>query len=304
MFKKIFIMIMSCVLLIGCGSSAEPESGLFIEESLASNIAMDSAPMMDMASISMKSGAGSNSVMPDMQFPNRKIIKSGRVSIETLEFDNSINYIFEEVEQLGGFIELYEVDGSGEQYKDYDSSYSNAARYATVKARIPENMFTQFINTTEKYGMVVYKSIESEDITDQYVDTELRIETLTIQQERLTELLEKSGTLTEIFEIEKELANVLYELESFQGTLNQYDSLVDFATVTIYIDEVYKYEEQLPVPKTFSERISVAFSDMIDKFIENTQNAVVLLIYGIPLIVIAVLILVIIKIIIKSKKNK
>ncbi|OON98008.1 MAG: hypothetical protein ATN32_05010 [Candidatus Epulonipiscium fishelsonii] len=302
MLKQIFIIIMTCVLLIGCSSTPE-ENMMYMEAEAVPSMAMDTMVESVMSSGgSMKKSSGSNGAIPDMQFPNRKIIKNGRVRIETLEFDKSIDYIFEEVERLGGFVELYEVNGNGQEVL-YNSNYDEA-RYATISARIPESMFTEFINSAESYGMVVYKSIETEDITDQYVDTELRIETLTIQQERLTELLEKSGTLTEIFEIEKELADVIYELESFQGTLNEYDSLVDFSTVRIYIDEVYKYEEQLPVPITFIEKISDAFSQMIDSFVENVQNSVVAIIYYMPVIVIFILIFIITKKIIKKIREK
>lgn len=210
---------------------------------------------------------------------NRKIIKTGEIGIETKNFENTINSIFERVKELGGFIESSYIEGNS--YNDHLSR-----RSGEIKVRIPDKVFDQFINKADAFGNVINRSMQGEDITDAYVDTVARLKSLTVQRERLMKLLEKSGALEELFAIEKELANVNYQIEQFQGTLNKYDSLIDYATVQVRIEEVIDYQNT-KTATTFRERIAREFQDSL-KGVKNLGEKLVLLLVGMAPFVVVV----------------
>jgi len=290
--KKI-ILLMAIFLLVGC-SSANEDYKVALPESME---------IMEMGEMSAGGGYAkmadsaprANSAMPDIAMPNRKMIKNGNMNIETTAFDESIDVIFTKIEELGGFIESYSVYGKGDTFNP---------RSAYMQVRIPEEEFNNFIDDTADFGVATSKSIDVQDITDQYVDTELRIKSLETQRDRLLELLKEAGTLTELFEIEKELNNVIYELELAQGSLNKYDSLLDFSTIDITVREVYEYVDAHPEPVTFMDRIIQAFKDSFKNLFAVIQSAIVAFVLYLPFIaIIAIIIIILIKVF-RVKKRK
>jgi len=76
-------------------------------------------------------------------------------------------------------------------------------------------------------------------------------------------LLQKSGSLTDIIALEKALADVNYQIEQYTGTLRQYDSLINYSTVSIQLNEVVKPTELEKTPVTLGEKISKQFRDSL-----------------------------------------
>ena len=57
------------------------------------------------------------------------------------------------------------------------------------------------------------------------------MESLSLQEERLLDILEKAEKLTDVLELEQELADVRYQIETLTTTLNRYDQLISYSTV-------------------------------------------------------------------------
>ncbi|MGB9887774.1 MAG: DUF4349 domain-containing protein [Moorellales bacterium] len=80
-------------------------------------------------------------------------------------------------------------------------------------------------------GEVKTQRVYSEDVTEDYIDLEARVKTLTAQKERLTELLERARTVEDILKVEKKLERVRAERESLSGKLNYLRHRVTYARV-------------------------------------------------------------------------
>lgn len=185
---------------------------------------------------------------------NRKIIKASDINLNTKNFDNTISSINNEVSKLNGYIESSNVDGS----KDFDSN-THTAKFSI---KIPKDNFDTFIESIGDYGQIINKSISGKDVTDEYFDTEAHLKSLQVQESRMLELLKTSSDLKTILDIEKELANVRYQIETLTGTLKKYDNLVDYSTVTINVQEVKNYTKTKAslwgnITKTFASSINI-----------------------------------------------
>ena len=78
--------------------------------------------------------------------------------------------------------------------------------------------------------------------------------------ERLQNLLAQAENMEDIITIESAISDTELEIERLTGTLRQYDSLVDYSTVYITLQEVYQLSDVEEPATSFGSRISAAFA--------------------------------------------
>ncbi len=171
---------------------------------------------------------------------SRKLIRNMDLNIETTDFDNLLSTIGESVSALGGYIEQSSVSGN--------SMYSNRDynRHASLTARIPADQLDSFVFEVSEQGNVINRSENVRDVTLKYSDIESHKKSLTIEQERLWELLEKAESVDAIIALESRLSEIRYQLESYESQLRTYDNQVDYSTVNLFIDEVKVFTPTSP----------------------------------------------------------
>ncbi len=223
---------------------------------------------------------------------SQKLIRTYNFSYETLEFENSVAFVSEKVAEYGGYIESSET-------------YGSSSRTANFTIRIPEKQANAFLNEAGEIGEVIYKSESARDITLDYYDITARLETLRTQHDRLIELLESAATLEDIVQLESELANVEYEINSYQSQLRVYDNLVDY--VTIYIDITEVTQIQVVEEDNFFTEIKKGLSRNTAEVIDAVLDMIIMIISAIPYLIllgIAALIVWLIVLLVNKKSKK
>lgn len=234
------------------------------------------------AALETADGAAADTNSTDSVLAEQKIILYLDYEIETLEFEKSVTALESLCTQLGGYIQ--------DSYRSGDSINYDNLHHASYTLRVPSNRLDDFKLGAEAIGTVTSISTSSENITEKYYDIESRLKSLRTQEERLLALMEKSETLTDVIELEQALAEVTYEIESLTGSLRRYDSLVNYSTITVYLNEVVKYSEPVEVPRTLWDRMGSRFMSTIDGMIEFGEDLLVLIVGLSPvLILLAVL---------------
>ena len=141
-------------------------------------------------------------------------------------------------------------------------SYTRDRRWSRMTVRIPAEQLAGFLAHVGENANVLSTSEQTQDVTLQYADTEAKITALKTEQTRLLELLAGANNLSEILEIEARLSDVTYELERFESQKRSYDNHIDYATVTLHIQEV---QVLTPVEEpTVWKRISDGFREALD----------------------------------------
>ena len=75
-------------------------------------------------------------------------------------------------------------------------------------------------------------------MTKAYFDTDARLKNARVMEQRLIDMLKtKTGKVSDLLQVEKELGRVREDIEKMQGELKYWDSQVQFATVTISLAE-------------------------------------------------------------------
>lgn len=250
-------------------SASEPESGL--EDSAAQSV------------LSENSG--------------RKIIYSSWAKVQTTEYDKTISALKSLCAKHGAYFEL--SDSYGNTIKGDSSRYSN------FTIRIPVGNYSLFLSEIDGIGTIVSSGENNRDVTDSYYDTEARLASAELREERVLVLLENAGSLDDILALERELSDIRYEIESLTGSLRKYDSLISYATYTLTVNEVVKYTDPVVTPKTFGEELGQSFKSGWKNFVSFWQTFILFLSYNIfNLITVLIIAAVIITIILVKRKSK
>jgi len=118
--------------------------------------------------------------------------------------------------------------------------YIVSAGNTRVVFRIPSDKFESVIKDLEKTKSVTSKNIYSEDVTESYRDTELRLDSKIKARDRYLDLLKRAENVTAAVAVEKELERLNGEIESMKGRLKQLSHLARYSTITVSIEEETK----------------------------------------------------------------
>ena len=198
------------------------------------------------------------------QKENVKLIRNAYLQFETQDLDVSIT----DLEKV-----LAEYNGYTEDSETY--SGTNSYRTATYTVRIPSTKYEDFLKAmtgANEIGQLIRKTENTENVGDQYYDSESRLNTAKIKLERLQELLKKADKMSDILMLEESIAEVESEIESYSGTLKRYDGLIDYATFQIQLNEVVTYTPT--EERGFGTKIADAFKESIENLKTNIQNLI------------------------------
>ena len=300
------VVFLACTLLAGCSSkSAAPneEGDYYSQAEMAGEApAYDEDTGKDGTATNESGGAGSsidyeNSILqPDVA---RKIVYTGNIQAQTTNFDEDYNAILAKLNEFGGYVQSSSVSGTKpEQWQD-------SGRNAQITLRVPSGKFDEFMKFLGNMGETLSSSVSGQDISLQYFDIETRLETLRTREDRLQVLLEQAATMEDIIELEQALSDVSYEIQSLEMNLRDYDSLIDFSTVTIYLTEVNVIDRVTPGEKTLGERISSGFYSVLNFLADFGEGLLVFLIAGSPILIpLGLIIWLIIWLVRRSKRNR
>ena len=195
--------------------------------------------------------AASDASKPKSEDTSQKLIKTVSMTVETKNFDSVYDTLEKRVEELGGYIENSEISGTGSEYNN---------RWASLTIRVPSDQLEAFLETASENTNVTYQSENTQDVTLSYVDLKSHIESLRIEQESLTKMLEKATDLDDIFSIQSELTEVRYQIESYESQLRVMENQVSYSTVNLDITEVER-ETKIVEEKSFWEEARAGFAD-------------------------------------------
>ena len=164
---------------------------------------------------------------PAPEVANRKLIRNATIELEIISFDDAVQ----------------KITAFAKEERDYVATTSSE-KQANGKLRgqvvvkvLPENL-DRFLQKIRKLGELKNQTLGTEDVTKAYFDTDARLKNAHVMEQRLIDMLKtKTGKVSDLLQVEKELARVREEIEKMQGELKYWDSQVQFATVTISLAE-------------------------------------------------------------------
>ncbi|PYL25154.1 MAG: hypothetical protein DMF37_05835 [Verrucomicrobia bacterium] len=162
-----------------------------------------------------------------MATANRKLIRNGEVELEIVSFDDAVQKITAVANEERGYIAT----------TSSEKQANGKLKGEIVVKVLPENL-DHFLQKVRGIGELKNQMLGTEDVTKAYFDTDARLKNARVMEQRLIDMLKtKTGKVSDLLQVEKELGRVREEIEKMQGELKYWDSQVQFATVTISMSE-------------------------------------------------------------------
>lgn len=157
---------------------------------------------------------------PKLVVKNRKIISNAYLDMVSKETEILVKSITDLAEKYEGYVQ---------------ESGTNRCII-----RVKSERFEEVIQEIEKLGKVKRKSTSGEDVTDAYLDLEIRLENAEKARKRYLELLQKAQNVEETLKVEKELERLNEVIDLLKGKMKRMEHLSDFATITVDVREKTK----------------------------------------------------------------
>ena len=292
--KKRFYSIMtaaalSVAMLTGCGAA---DKGSAASSTASYDMAVESAAEYAAGAVVAEENGTIQSSLSPQTGTDRKIVYTASMRMESTRFDDARAALLAAVEDCGGYLESTDQSGSAKE----------GSRWVYYTVRVPAVKYTAFLEQAGQAGSVLNLNESAQDITLEYVDVQARLESLESKKARLEALADKAETTADLLEIENQLTEVQYQLESYTRQMKVMDNQVDYCTVDISLREVATLT---PTGVSFGERIADAFTGGWTAFAAFMQDAVVAIIYNLPLLIIfGILAAVLVPVLRKRRQNK
>lgn len=287
---SLFMVLLVSVTSVGCGAEKGAYDAGLKEESMT--VGKENGTATDDVMLDVESTGSTGNVQE-----NRKIIENMELSVETKEFSKLLASVEEQISQMGGYIENSNIYG-----REIDSEEN---RSAELVVRIPAEKSKDFSGYIAENSVVVHRSVNTEDVTLEYVDMESRVAALRAEKDALEKLLKNAEKVEDIISVRSQLTEVIYEIESYESQLRTYDNLVSYATVTIWIEEVERTTvvEKQNAWQQIGTNLKNNFANMWDGVVAVFVFVISAIPYLIPFGVIAGIILLFIRLWDKKKQK-
>lgn len=207
------LLLILLVLAAGCGANSSSE--LYQSGRSPNEVLYDSAPAEspEYGSLGYSSGM------------ERKTSQNADLRMKIQDVTAGVEQITALSIQQGGYVVNSHV------YRDDDRVSAQLA------IKVPHANLQPVIDTIAGLGEVTDKVITSQDVTEEYYDSQARLKVLQAKEQRLLGLMDKAANITEIISVENELTKTRSEIEVLTGRLQYLSNITDFSQINISLTQ-------------------------------------------------------------------
>ncbi len=259
---------------VGCGSGSATTTAVFSADTIAAGAtATTAAGSADQApAVEASGGPGQPGLSVAAASLGRKVISNASLFVEVaadkfqLAFDQARNL----ADQYGGYIVSSDATASDE---------AGVMRNGTVVIRVPSQSFEQALASASKLGDVKSLKIESQDVTEEYVDLEARLANAQTQEKALISLMGKAKTVDEVLQVQQVLTQTQQEIEQLKGRIKFLDEHSSYSTISIGL-----YEPGAETKTDSGWGFVTALKDALHAFVGSVNDIVVSLGGALPVL--------------------
>ena len=156
---------------------------------------------------------------PSVQAQNRIIVRTVDMGIVVPDVPEASDAVLAMTRQAGG----WQV-----------SSDRSRTHRALLAVRVPAERLDEFVDSIRDLAeRVEYETSTSQDVTDEYVDNEARLNGLRKTEERLLEFLARAADVEDALDVQEALAGVQLEIEAIEGRLRFLSQTAAYSLVNL-----------------------------------------------------------------------
>jgi anti-sigma factor RsiW len=158
------------------------------------------------------------------------IARTAQLQLTTRDFDHIRARLDDILKRHSGYIGELNV-----------ANPTDAGRTLSGKLQVPASQLDAAMSEIKPLGRVDSESQSGEEVTASYTDLEARLANSRRTEQRIVDLLrERTGKLSDVLDAERELGRVRGEIEQMEAQRTGLLKRVDFATLTLTVNEEYQ----------------------------------------------------------------
>jgi len=237
------VLLCAAALLAACnrGNALPRESRTRDEVSPASAPAHNDSPALQQIQVSGANLRKSEMAMPldasTTHMPSTRaasdsvvsamIIRTGQASVEVDSLDRGIRAVRALAGRVGGYIANSSIAEGTDQMHS-----------ATLEIKIPAQRFEDAIGGLQPIGHLESVSVTAEDVGEEFVDVAARAVNAHKLELRLIDILgTRTGKLSDVLAVERELARVREEIERQEGRMRYLRTRAAMSTLSVTVHE-------------------------------------------------------------------
>lgn len=155
----------------------------------------------------------------------QKLVKNASLSIEVEDTKSARASVESTVKEIGGLV-----------FNSNSWEVRPGVLQENLTLRIPAEKLEASMNQFSELGTKKSESMDVSDITAQYRDNVARIKNLEARRDRLRTMMDRdTENLSDVLQIDRELANVQNELDQLERTQRRNDNEVIYSTLNLTI---------------------------------------------------------------------
>ncbi|MEG2315702.1 MAG: DUF4349 domain-containing protein [Clostridia bacterium] len=234
------------------------------------------------------------SLTGDAANQGQKLVRTADVTIRSTAFEQDSQKVQTLLSTLGGYVE---------NFYQYGDTTDGSSRSVTLSMRVPSDKLSEFLTGVEGIGRVINRSESTTDMTVQYTDNEVRLNTLRAKMTRLNELLAKAENVSDLVEIESAIADTQYQIDSFETSQRDIDRRVDMSAVSVTVQEETPSQSAAAADKSLGERISAALNASVIWLGDFFRNMVVFVVMILPVLVPVAIVCIVCWLVVRRRKK-
>ena len=129
--------------------------------------------------------------------------------------------------------EVEEAKSELTRFAEQNGGYVESAFQNTIVLRVPAARFRELFDAILDKGELLYKSIETFDVSDYFRDQEIRLRTAERARQRLYILLERTDDVEERLAILREIKRLSEEIKGIRLRLESLERQISFSRITV-----------------------------------------------------------------------
>lgn len=203
-----------------------------------------------------------------------KVIRTGNMSFQVSKLNKAKSQVDSILSSVKGYYE-----------NEHYNAYGNRITYS-LTLRVPNSKFDSLVQVLETgVGELRSKNISARDVTEEYVDLNIRLDNKLSYLQQYKTILSKAKSIKEILDVQEKIRRLEEEIESKKGRLKYLDDKVKFSTLHLELTETLS--KVISNRPSFGLRIANAFKEGIQGFL----NFVIAMVHLWPFIILLIVIL-------------
>ena len=209
---------------------------------------------------------------------DKKIISNAsmQIEVEKGKFQTAFERALLLADKYGGYVVASQSSATGDD---------SIVRSGTIALRIPDQSFNQVLADAAKLGTLKSRNVDSQDVTEEYVDLQARLTNAESQERALLELMTRAKTVDEILQVRQVLSSTQQEIEQYRGRLRYLDEHTSYSTL-----ELSLFEPGIePTATAGGWGFVQALKDALHGFVDTINQLIVFLGGAVPVLAILAL---------------